>query len=122
MSFYFEKYEDRVPEPPLAHNEYRELLWQFLAVMALTVGAWYIFWRWTSSLNYDALWYAVPLVVAETGAYIGLMLFTFNLWKVKDTPKKSPPTNLSEVVSYKPQEDRPINVDMYFTTLMKALN
>lgn len=116
MSFYFEKYEDRVPEPPLAHNEYRELLWQFLAVMALTVGAWYIFWRWTSSLNYDALWYAIPLVVAETGAYIGLAFFTFNLWKVKDTPKQSPPTLFSEVVSFEPQEDRPINIDMYFPT------
>ena len=116
MSFYFEKYEDRVPEPPLAHNEYRELLWQFLAVIALTIGAWYIIWRWTSSLNYDALWYAIPLVVAETGAYIGLVFFTFNLWKVKDTPKQSPPTLFSEVVSFEPQEDRPINVDMYFPT------
>lgn len=116
MSFYFEKYEDRIPEPPLVHNEARELLWQFLAVIALTIGAWYIIWRWTSSLNYDALWYAIPLVVAETGAYIGLMLFTFNLWKVKDTPKQSAPTNLSEVVNYPPQEDRPINIDMYFPT------
>ena len=116
MSFYFEKYEHRVPEPPLAHNEYREMLWQFLAVMALTIGAWYLYWRWTSSLNYDALWYAIPLVLAETGAYIGLAFFTFNLWKVKDTPKQSAPTLFSEVVSYQPQEDRPINVDMYFPT------
>jgi len=97
MNFYFEKYEDRIPEPPLVHNEYRELLWQFLAVISLVVGAWYITWRWTSSLNPDALWYAIPLVVAETGAYIGLMFFTFNLWKVKDTPKQEAPTLLSEV-------------------------
>lgn len=116
MSFYFEKYEDRKPEPPLAHNEARELLWQFLAVIALTIGAWYITWRWTSSLNYDALWYAIPLAVAETGAYIGLLLFTFNLWKVKDTPKQSPPTYLSEVVNYSPEKDRPISVDIYFPT------
>lgn len=116
MGFYFEKFEDRLPEPPLPHNEKLELLWQFFAVMALTVGFWYITWRWTSSLNYEALWYAIPLVVAETGAYIGLALFTFNLWKVEDTPKKDAPKMLSEVVNYTPQEDRPITVDMYFPT------
>ena len=116
MSFYFEKYEHRIPEKPLVHNEYRELLWQFLAVLALIVGAWYIVWRWTSSLNPDALWYAIPLVVAETGAYIGLILFTFNLWKVQDTPKQTAPSVLSEVVNYTPQEDRPISIDIYFPT------
>ena len=116
MNFYFDKYEDRQPEPPLPHNEWRELLWQYFAVIALVVGAWYIGWRWTSSLNYDALWYAIPLVVAETGAYIGLILFTFNLWKVKDTPKQDPPTMLGEVVAYDIAKDRTINVDMYFPT------
>ncbi|GAA0399897.1 hypothetical protein GCM10009133_05920 [Cocleimonas flava] len=116
MNFYFDKYEDRKPEPPLPHNEWRELLWQYFAVIALVVGAWYITWRWTSSLNYDALWYAIPLVIAETGAYIGLILFTFNLWKVKDTPKQDPPTMLSEVIAYDISKDRKINVDMYFPT------
>jgi len=116
MSFYFDKYEDRIPEPPLPHNEWRELVWQYFAIFNLTVGAWYIYWRWTSSLNYDALWYAIPLVIAETGAYIGLMLFTFNLWKVEDTPQKEPPQMLSEVVSYTPNEDRPITVDVFFPT------
>jgi len=116
MGFYFDKFEDRVPEPPLEHNEYRELLWQFFAVMALTVGAWYIYWRWTASLNFDALWYAVPLVLAETGAYIGLVLFTFNMWKVEDTPKQEAPTMLSSIVSYEPQADRPITIDVFFPT------
>lgn len=116
MSFYFEKFEHRVPEAPLPHSEGRQLLWQYFAVIALTVGAWYIYWRWTSSLNYDALWYAIPLVVAETGAYIGLAFFTFNLWKVEDTPKQKPPGMLSEVVNYTPEKDRPISVDVFFPT------
>ena len=116
MGFYFEKFENRVPEPPLPHSPTRELLWQYLAVVNLTLGLWYIYWRWTSSLNMEALWYAIPLVVAETGAYIGLCFFTFNLWKVKDTPKQEPPSHLSEVVDYEPQQDRPIKVDVYFPT------
>lgn len=116
MNFYFDKFEHRKPEPPLPHNPALELVWQFFAVMALTVGLWYISWRWLYSLNYDALWYSIPLALAETGAYIGLAFFTFNLWKVEDTPWKSPPTLLSEVTDYTPQEDRPISVDVYFPT------
>jgi len=116
MSFYFDKYEDRVPEAPLPHNEWLELLWQFLAVITLVIGAWYIYWRWTESLNFNALWYSIALAIAETGAYIGLGFFIFNLWKVKDTPKQDPPEMLSEVVSYQSDYDRPISVDMFFPT------
>jgi len=116
MGFYFDKFEDRKPEPPLPHSTSRELLWQYLAVINLTLGLWYIYWRWTSSLNTDALWYATPLVLAETAAYIGLCFFTFNLWKIEDTPKQTAPSLLSEVVSYTPQKDRPLEVDIYFPT------
>lgn len=114
MGFYFDKFEHRKPEAPLEHSPSRELLWQYLAVINLVLGIWYISWRWTDSLNFDALWYALPLVIAETGAFIGLCLFTFNLWKVEDTPKQSPPSMLSEVTSYHPQKDRPLHVDVYF--------
>ncbi|PWQ94064.1 glycosyltransferase family 2 protein [Leucothrix pacifica] len=114
MGFYFDKFENRKPEPPLPHSPSRELLWQYLAVINLTLGGWYIYWRWTSSLNYEALWYAIPLVVAETGAFIGLCFFTYNLWKVEDTPRQEPPAMLSDVVTYEPQQDRPIKVDVYF--------
>ncbi len=114
MGFYFEKFEHRKPEPPLEHSPKRELLWQYLAIINLVLGIWYISWRWTSSLNLDALWYAIPLVIAETGAFIGLCFFTFNLWKVEDTPKQKPPVLLSDVTSYTPQQDRPLKIDMYF--------
>ena len=91
MDFYFDKFEDRVPPEPIPYSLVRELLWQLLATINLVVGAWYIHWRWTDSLNYDAIWFAYPLVIAESLAYIGLALFTFNLWKVKDvTPGKLP--------------------------------
>ena len=32
------------------------------------------------------MWFALPLVFAETCAYVGLILFTINMWKIKDTP------------------------------------
>lgn len=117
MSFYFERFEDRKPEPPLPYSPWVEAIWQFLLVLALTLGGWYIAWRWTSSLNMDALWYAIPLVVAETGAYIGLVLFGFNLWKVRDYPVQAPPSDILQCVG---DEDghlpRPVKVDIFLAT------
>ncbi len=120
MAFYFDKFEQRRPEPPLPYSPVLELIWQFLLTIALVVGGWYIFWRWTHSLNFNALWYAIPLVVAETGAYIGLLLFAFNLWKVKDYPKQSPPKYISECVSHT-EADRLIVVDAFFPTFNEEI-
>jgi cellulose synthase (UDP-forming) len=120
MTFYFDKFEQRRPEPPLPYSPVLELVWQFLLTIALVVGGWYIFWRWTHSLNFNALWYAIPLVVAETGAYIGLLLFAFNLWKVKDYPKQSPPKYISECVSHK-EDDRLIVIDAFFPTFNEEI-
>jgi cellulose synthase (UDP-forming) len=120
MAFYFEKFEHRKPEPPLPYSPTLELIWQFLLTIALVVGGWYISWRWTDSLNFNALWYAIPLVVAETGAYIGLLLFAFNLWKVKDYPKQLPPRYISECVSHK-EDNRLIVVDVFFPTFNEEI-
>lgn len=114
--FYFRRFEHRRPPPPLAHSPARELLWQFLAIVALVLGANYIRWRWTSSLNFDALWFAIPLAVAETLAYVGLLLFTFNLWKTRDVPRQPPPRTVSECSDHPPPEDRPLSVDVFITT------
>ena len=70
MAFYFSHFEHRKPPEPLNTPWFIQVLWQCLAVAALILGANYIRWRWMSSLNYDALWYAIPLVIAETLAYI----------------------------------------------------
>jgi cellulose synthase (UDP-forming) len=116
LAFYFSKFEHRGPPPPLPHSPAIELLWQFLVVVALILGANYIRWRWTESLNYDALWFAIPLVLAETLAYIGLVLFAINLWKVRDYPRRPPPRTISECADTHGDEDRPISVDIFLTT------
>jgi cellulose synthase (UDP-forming) len=115
--FYFDRFEHRRPPPPLAHSPARELAWQFLAIVALVLGANYIRWRWTASLNHDALWFAVPLVIAETLAYVGLLLFTFNLWRTRDVPMRPPPRTVGET-SAEPGEwgERPLAVDVFITT------
>ncbi|HBB84652.1 MAG TPA: cellulose synthase [Sulfitobacter sp.] len=116
MDNYFLKFEDRQPEPPLPYSPLREMLWQFLATVALVVGGWYIWWRWAHSLNPDAMWFALPLVLAETCAYFGMLLFVFNLWKDDPLKIESPPAVLSDVVDGHPEGDRPISVDVMFAT------
>jgi cellulose synthase (UDP-forming) len=95
MAFYFEAFEHRRPPEPLPYSPTREAAFHFLAIISLMLGAWYIVWRWGWSLNTNALWFAVPLVVAETVAFIGMVLFIFNLWKVQDYPMRPPPESAS---------------------------
>lgn len=114
-AFYFDPFEHRLPPAPVPHSASRELLWQFLAVMSLTLGASYLVWRWTSSLNMDALWFALPMVVAETLAYVGLILFTINLWRTDDEPITAPPATTTEA-GCGTHDDRPLRVDIFFPT------
>jgi len=113
MDHYFKQFEHRVPPEPVPHSIPRELLYQYLATCNLTLGVWYLWWRWSYALNYDALWFSLPLAFAESCAFIGSILFTINLWKVKDEPRKAPPFKIAECVE-DTEEDRPINVDVFF--------
>ncbi|HZY20259.1 MAG TPA: glycosyltransferase [Ramlibacter sp.] len=116
-AFYFDRFEHRRPPEPVPHSPARELLWQFLVIIALVLGANYIRWRWTSSLNWEALWFAIPLAVAETLAYVGLVLFTFNLWKTRDIPMRPAPRVIGECIEGAGEwGERPITVDVFVAT------
>lgn len=118
--FYFSVFEDRKPPEPIPYSASRELLWQFFAILNVCLGGWYLWWRWNGSLNYDALWFAVPLVVAESFAYVGLLLFTFNLWAVRDF-EQTPPPKAHEIL-HRPEglagDSLPttVAVDVFFPT------
>ena len=117
MDTYFEQFEDRKPPEPVPYSARREMLWQFLATLNLVFGSWYILWRWTSSLNPDALWFAIPVVLAETCAYFGLALFTFNLWSMKQPDTHPPPVNIGECGAAPGETpERKIKVDVFFAT------
>ena len=116
MDDYFRAFEHRRPPAPLPYSATREALWQFLATVALVVGGWYIGWRWLHSLNPDAMWFAIPLVIAESAAYIGLILFVYNLWKDQPVEVPQAPALIEEVVPDTPEAGRPIAVDILFAT------
>jgi cellulose synthase (UDP-forming) len=114
--FYFDRFECRVPPEPVRHSPERQLLWQFLIVVSLVLGASYIWWRWTSSLNLDALWFALPVVIAETAAFVGLILFAINLWAVTDFPILAPPAAIDECTDGGDETGRRIAIDVMFAT------
>jgi cellulose synthase (UDP-forming) len=57
-------------------------------VVALAATAAYLGWRATSTLNLDAWYLAVPMLVLEVHAGIGLALFAFSLWDVDRRPPR----------------------------------
>ncbi len=117
MDFYFSRFENRKPPEPLSTPTWVILTWQVLAVAALILGANYIYWRWTASLNIYALWYSIPLVLAETFAWIGTILFTINLWKEEDPLPNRPSEQINDCLLAEEQvEKRPIKVDLFIAT------
>lgn len=114
--FYFDRFEERRPPEPLPYSRPLERVWQLFAIANLVAGAIYISWRWTSSLNPDALWFAIPLVLAESCAYFGLILFTANLWKTRDYPQAPAPASIADCMPEGEGEDRPISVDLFIAT------
>ncbi|MBU2958860.1 glycosyltransferase [Paracoccus sp. C2R09] len=116
MDDYFRAFEDRRPPEPLPYSAAREMLWQFLAVITLVVGGWYVTWRWGHSLNHEALWFALPLVLAETCAYVGLVLFVYNLWRDQPVTLPDAPATVDQIDPASPDPGRPISVDVLFAT------
>ena len=71
---------DSFSENMQIHVKDRIFLFRCLVIINLIFGAWYLSWRISHSLNYQALWLAIPLLVAEIYAYLGGVLFFTGLW------------------------------------------
>ena len=73
-------------EPKLIGNiqtrfQDRTLLFRYLTIINLIFGAWYLQWRITHSLNFNALWISIPLLLAEIYSYLGGVMFLIGLWQ-----------------------------------------
>jgi cellulose synthase (UDP-forming) len=114
---YFAPYEGRRPGEPVSRTPARELAFQALATLALALGAWYLAWRWTASLNPDALAFSVAVAGAETLAYVGSVLFFLSIWRLEDPARRPPPRTVKDVVAEPLERDRPLKVDVFVTTV-----
>ena len=74
----------------------RRILLRTAVVITVLLGANYIGWRWLYSLNWDAWWIALALVVVETYFFIDVALFGLTMWRtrVRAAPTE-PPDGLS---------------------------
>ncbi len=68
-------------------------IFRVLASANVFLGFFYLIWRYTSSLNLDALWFAIPLVAAETYSFIDMLFFVFMMWKPPRRKSKGPVGN-----------------------------
>ncbi len=114
--WYFSSFENRQPPPPVPHSPAREFVTQVLATASVVLGISYLIWRFTDSLNPRALWFAIPLLLAECMAFVGSVLTFLNLWRTRDTPMSPPPRTVNEILGAPFPEDRPLSVDVFFPT------
>ena len=79
------------------------LLLRVAVVITIALGANYIAWRWYFSLNWDAWWIALALVLAETYSLIDVSLFGLTMWRARDRELPAP-------------APRDLTVDVFITT------
>ena len=75
--------------PPMSPRQ--EWVVRSLALIALAYGIYWLWWRWTQTLNPDAMVFSIVLVSAETWGWIGSALFLFHTWKVSDREAQPAP-------------------------------
>ncbi|OYE03232.1 glycosyltransferase [Nostoc sp. 'Peltigera membranacea cyanobiont' 232] len=88
----------------------RTLLFRYLAEINLIFGIWYLQWRLTHSINFDALWISIPLLIAEIYSYFGGVMFVIGLWRPLERQVKS----LDQMTPPLPRSDWP-TVDVFVT-------
>ena len=88
----------------------RTLLFRYLAEINLIFGAWYLQWRITHSINFDALWLSIPLILSEIYSYFGGVMFVIGLWRPLVRQVKS----LDQLTPAVPRSDYP-TVDVFVT-------
>jgi cellulose synthase (UDP-forming) len=82
------------PEDPEKRRSLRLHVFRVIAIAILVLGVSYIVWRYTSTLNLDALWFAIPVLLAETYGFFDHLLFIFQMWK---PARRVPPPPLENV-------------------------
>ena len=88
----------------------RTLLFRYLVIINLIFGAWYLQWRITHSLNFNALWLSIPLLLAEIYSYFGGVMFLIGLWRPIVRQVKS----FKQMTPSLPRSDWP-TVDVFIT-------
>jgi len=114
--FYFSKYEQREPYATTKRWWLLSSLFQISGSILIVLGIYYLYWRWTYSMNWESAWFSVPLVLAETFSFISTVLVVYNYWDNKDLKQEAPARYLSEIEDIDAEADRPIRIDVFIAT------
>ena len=114
--FYFHKYENRKPYRSIPDDPVRTVIFQFCGILTIALGFAYIYWRWRHSLNPSVLWFAIPLVMAESLSFFSTILMVLNFWSNKDAERTAPVHFLSEIEELDGRPDRPVRIDVFIAT------
>ena len=90
----------------------RQLVLRAAAILTVVLGLNYVAWRWLESVNWEAWWIAVPLVLAETYSLIDVGLFAMAMWRARARPAPPPPVAGSTVDVLITTYDEPIELVM----------
>ncbi|MEX2153246.1 MAG: glycosyltransferase [Gemmatimonadaceae bacterium] len=88
------------PAPPLSAwsvprlSRRHEWLIRSVAAASLAYAFYWLFWRWTSTLNWQVAAFALVLVLAETLRVIYTTLFSITVWKLTHHDPPPPPAGL----------------------------
>lgn len=76
----------------------RERFIRVAGIFSLIVGLCWLYWRWTYTLNPEAMWFSLLLVSAETWGLLVSALFLFNAWRIPSrTLNPAPPGKTVDV-------------------------
>lgn len=115
---YFTRFLNRTRSKIKDQTALSQTVWQLLASATICLGFIYLSWRWTESLNPDALLFSIAVALAETLTFLGSCLFFYDIWQEGDTQQR--PWN--EVQNTEAFRQNHTHVDVFITTLDEADN
>ncbi|HEU4884456.1 MAG TPA: glycosyltransferase [Longimicrobium sp.] len=72
--------------------EWKERVIRGIAIVTLVYWTYYIIWRWGWTLNPDALWFSIPLALAETWGLVSAFVMMHSVWRIRHRqPVPAPP-------------------------------
>ncbi|MFN2637133.1 MAG: glycosyltransferase [Gemmatimonadaceae bacterium] len=84
-------FRDAIPKIPRGE----EIFMRCFAVVAWVYGLYWVIWRWTESLNPNALIFSIVLILAETYGLMNSLLLIATVWKLKYREPPPAPVGLS---------------------------
>ena len=100
----------------------RLLLIRTIVLLTAILGLNYVIWRWLVSINWDAWWIAVPLILAETYSLIDSLLFGLGMWRLKERDTPDPPEPGLSVDVFIATYNEPIELVMITARAAKAIS